>query len=48
MGFDRMRSLSRLPATQIARAAQDFGQRDDITVVTVEVRGAPVQIAVAF
>ncbi|HTV82613.1 MAG TPA: SpoIIE family protein phosphatase [Acidobacteriaceae bacterium] len=48
LGFDRTRSLSRLHAAEIARAAQAFGQRDDITVVTVEVRGVPVQIPAAF
>jgi phosphoserine phosphatase RsbU/P len=47
LGFDRTRALSLLPAVEIARAAQDFGQRDDITVVTVEVRGVPVETAVA-
>jgi hypothetical protein len=35
-GFDRTRSISREPATQIAEAARAFGQLDDITVVTVE------------
>ncbi|HMG88294.1 MAG TPA: SpoIIE family protein phosphatase [Terracidiphilus sp.] len=38
-GFDRTRELSRLPAEAIARAAQQFGQEDDITVVTVEFAG---------
>ena len=34
-GFDRMREISRQPAQAIARAAQRFGQEDDITVLTV-------------
>ena len=40
-GFDRTRDLSRQPAEAIARAAQLFGQEDDITVVTVEFSGVP-------
>lgn len=40
-GFDRTRDLSREPAETIARAAQSFGQEDDITVVTVEFTGVP-------
>jgi len=39
-GFDRTLDLSRQPAAQIAQAARDFGQWDDITVVTVEFSGA--------
>jgi sigma-B regulation protein RsbU (phosphoserine phosphatase) len=34
-GFDRTRVLSREPAEAIARAAQLFGQDDDITVLTL-------------
>jgi len=34
-GFDRTRAISTRPAEQIARAAQAFGQEDDITVLTV-------------
>jgi phosphoserine phosphatase RsbU/P len=34
-GFDRTREISRDPANAIAQAAKDFGQTDDITVVTV-------------
>jgi serine phosphatase RsbU (regulator of sigma subunit) len=34
-GFDRTRVLSRRPAQEIAVAAQQFGQNDDITVVTI-------------
>jgi hypothetical protein len=40
-GFERTRSLSRLPAAHIAHAARAFGQSDDITVVTVGFLGAP-------
>jgi serine phosphatase RsbU (regulator of sigma subunit) len=34
-GFDRTRTLSNQSAPHIAAAAQKFGQRDDITVLTV-------------
>jgi hypothetical protein len=37
-GFERTRLLSKNPAEKIARAAQQFGQTDDITVVTVQRR----------
>jgi hypothetical protein len=40
-GFDRGRELSTQPAQAIAQAAKQFGQQDDITVVTVEFSGAP-------
>ncbi len=40
-GFDRTRQISREPAEVIARAAHNFGQEDDITVVTVEFSGVP-------
>jgi serine phosphatase RsbU (regulator of sigma subunit) len=35
-GFDRGRELSTQPAQAIAQAAKQFGQQDDITVVTIE------------
>ena len=35
-GFDRAKAMSREPATAIVKAAADFGQSDDITVVTIE------------
>lgn len=38
-GFERTRGLSTQSAEAIARAAQAFGQQDDITVVTVEFKG---------
>ena len=34
-GFDRLSSLTRMPAQDIAEAAQRFGQEDDITVLTL-------------
>jgi hypothetical protein len=34
-GFDRTRQISSQSAEKIARAAQDFGQEDDITVLTL-------------
>ena len=40
-GFDRTRDLSTQSAEAIAQAAQDFGQEDDITVLTVEFQGNP-------
>ena len=41
-GFERTRDLSREPASRIAEAAREFGQSDDITVVTVEFVGQPL------
>jgi serine phosphatase RsbU (regulator of sigma subunit) len=34
-GFERTAAISTKPAEEIARAAQAFGQEDDITVLTV-------------
>jgi serine phosphatase RsbU (regulator of sigma subunit) len=34
-GFDRAVAVSTQPAEEIARAAQQFGQEDDITVLTL-------------
>jgi serine phosphatase RsbU (regulator of sigma subunit) len=34
-GFDRTRAISAQSAEQIAQAAQQFGQQDDITVLTL-------------
>lgn len=45
-GFERTRDISRKPAEEIARAAQDFGQKDDITVVTVQFAGATTTLLV--
>jgi hypothetical protein len=41
-GFDRTMALSTASATQIATAAQEFGQSDDITVLTLTVERAGV------
>jgi hypothetical protein len=41
-GFDRAREISGAGAEAIAEAARAFGQKDDITVVTVEFSGAMV------
>jgi sigma-B regulation protein RsbU (phosphoserine phosphatase) len=35
LGFDRGKSLSTEPAAEIVKAAKDFGQSDDITVVAI-------------
>ena len=35
LGFDRTAALATQPAERIAQAAQDFGQEDDITVLTL-------------
>jgi hypothetical protein len=40
-GFERTRQISNRPAQQIAEAALQFGQRDDITVLTLSVDPAP-------
>ncbi|MGD0481482.1 MAG: SpoIIE family protein phosphatase [Terracidiphilus sp.] len=41
-GFDRTASISTQSADQIARAAQGFGQEDDITVLTLSLAPAEV------
>jgi len=38
LGFDRAKAMSRESASKIAEAAVQFGQADDITVVTIERR----------
>ena len=38
-GFERAREISVKPAEAISDAARDWGQMDDITVVTVEYSG---------
>jgi len=35
-GFDRGKAISTQPAAQIVKAAQEFGQADDITVVAIQ------------
>ena len=44
-GFDRTRALSRESAATIMEAAVQFGQADDITVVTIERRDAETPIS---
>jgi phosphoserine phosphatase RsbU/P len=44
-GFDRAREISDRSAEEIARAAQDFGQEDDITVLTLTFAPAEVLLA---
>jgi serine phosphatase RsbU (regulator of sigma subunit) len=41
LGFERAAALSIQPAEAIACAAQEFGQDDDITVLTVSYAGVP-------
>jgi hypothetical protein len=41
-GFERTASLSTKSADQIAQAAKQFGQEDDITVLTLQLEGKPV------
>jgi hypothetical protein len=41
-GFERTGAISHQPAEKIAQAAQDFGQQDDITVVTLTLEPAAV------
>jgi len=40
-GFDRTASLSIQPAETIARAAQTFGQEDDLTALTLMATATP-------
>jgi serine phosphatase RsbU (regulator of sigma subunit) len=44
-GFERTQQISNLAADAIAETARQFGQEDDITVVSV-VRAAPTMVAV--
>jgi len=41
-GFERTGAISHQPAEKIAQAAQDFGQQDDITVLTLSLAPAEV------
>jgi sigma-B regulation protein RsbU (phosphoserine phosphatase) len=45
LGFDRSRELSLQSATDIAAAARNFGQQDDITVLTIQRIAVPAIIA---
>ena len=42
MGFERTLALTKLSAQRIAEAARDFGQEDDITVLTLGFQPLPV------
>lgn len=44
-GFDRTRDISREPAEKVALAAQEFGQEDDITVLTLKFAGSEGTLA---
>jgi len=44
-GFDRTAAISTQTAEEIARAAQSFGQEDDITVLTLQFAGSEVMLA---
>ncbi len=44
-GFERSRELSTMPARVIVEAALNFGQQDDITVVTIERTAEPTDRA---
>lgn len=43
-GFERTRGISRASASEIAAAAQRFGQQDDITVLTLTFAGVAVAV----
>ena len=45
LGFERAQSLSTLNPSEIVRAAQDFGQEDDITVLAIRRAGAAAYAA---
>lgn len=45
-GFGRAQEVSEKPAAEIVKAAVDFGQSDDITVVTIE-RRATSEVSIA-
>jgi serine phosphatase RsbU (regulator of sigma subunit) len=45
LGFDRTHELATRSASEITRAAQQFGQEDDITVVSVTRQPVPVCVA---
>ena len=44
-GFERAKAISDQPAADIVRAAQQFGQEDDITVVAIERYAAIAAVA---
>jgi phosphoserine phosphatase RsbU/P len=42
LGFERVQELASRRASEIVRAAQQFGQEDDITVVSITRQLVPV------
>jgi len=44
-GFERTQQISGESAYRIASAAQQFGQEDDITVLTLKFAGSEVMLA---
>ncbi len=42
LGFDRVKAMATQSADTIVQAAQDFGQEDDITVMTLRLAAAPM------
>jgi serine phosphatase RsbU (regulator of sigma subunit) len=42
LGFDRVKAMATQSADSIAQAAQDFGQDDDITVMTLRLVSAGI------
>ena len=47
LGFERAQTLSTRPADSIAQTAQDFGQEDDITVLTLSRTPRQMQLKTA-
>ena len=45
LGFERAQELATRPASEIAQAAQQFGQEDDITIVSVTRQPVPAYVA---
>lgn len=45
LGFERAQALAMRSASEIAQAAQQFGQEDDITVVSITRQPVPVYVA---
>jgi hypothetical protein len=45
LGFERVRKLATQSASEIAQAARQFGQEDDITVVSITRQPVPVHVA---
>jgi serine phosphatase RsbU (regulator of sigma subunit) len=45
LGFERVQELATRSASEIARAAQQFGQDDDITVLSITRQPMPAYVA---